>query len=105
VASSSNSSKDTAATAAAELKPKPSRPKLQDPLIWIDLEMTGVHVAVFCLHAAVLAVSCGSIMEAIVQLCILQPSLSCTPRHVLPMHLPGHEGRYLNSLYLLYMQA
>jgi hypothetical protein len=42
---SSSSSKD----AAAELKPKPSRPKLTDPLIWIDLEMTGVQVAAFCL--------------------------------------------------------
>jgi hypothetical protein len=46
---SSSSNKDAAATAAAELKPKPSRPKLQDPLIWIDLEMTGVHATLFCL--------------------------------------------------------
>jgi hypothetical protein len=45
---SSSSSKD-AATAAAELKPKPSRPKLTDPLIWIDLEMTGVQAFVLCL--------------------------------------------------------
>jgi hypothetical protein len=26
---------------AANLKLKPSRPKMSDPLVWIDLEMTG----------------------------------------------------------------
>lgn len=48
-AAASSSSQDTAAAAPAAdttavLKPKPSRPKLQDPLVWIDLEMTGLNI-------------------------------------------------------------
>lgn len=40
-ASTAGSTNTSGRTSAEDLKPKPNRPKLSEPLVWIDLEMTG----------------------------------------------------------------
>eukprot|EP00879_Flechtneria_rotunda_P020165 GHRR01021206.1.p1 GENE.GHRR01021206.1~~GHRR01021206.1.p1 ORF type:complete len:236 (+),score=83.53 GHRR01021206.1:192-899(+) len=58
----------TAAVAAngdSSLKPKPNRPKLADPLIWIDLEMTGLDIDKDTIIEIACIVTDGSLQQVI----------------------------------------
>eukprot|EP00879_Flechtneria_rotunda_P028674 GHRR01030882.1.p1 GENE.GHRR01030882.1~~GHRR01030882.1.p1 ORF type:complete len:194 (+),score=52.10 GHRR01030882.1:192-773(+) len=85
----------TAAVAAngdSSLKPKPNRPKLADPLIWIDLEMTGLDIDKDTIIEIACIVTDGSLQQVI--------EVSCN-RPAACLHLPPLTGPYRAGVHAL----